>query len=256
MRKLVLLLFCLSTSLFLIAQDDSGRPTLRHQLAPMQSYGVKDSPTDAYVQRLEASKTEVAPGLSLPTAGHVWALDKFGGQPQLVQLKYTVPTNNNHAASNVVKANLAPFIYKPRFTWELPGSAATVRLHDANPAMFLVRMSSDEDAADPATAQCGDLALIRLAVRDNKRIVATVAFTQLTGKAKRSDDVIETVLERFGKNGWYKLTPKQPLSPGEYALVQLPQRAYALGMQVFDFAIDFDAPGNSNAVLADSAEKD
>ncbi len=221
----------------------------------MQSYGVPDAPADGYVRQLEASKTEVAPGLALPDAGHVWALDKFGGEPQLVQLKYTVINLNNHAASNFVKVNLAPFIYKPKVTWELPGSAAVVRLHDPTPAIFLAGIYDNQDAADPA-ALCGNLVLVRTTVRNDKRVVGTAEFTQLTARAKRSEEVIETVIEKFGKNGWYKLAPKQPLSPGEYALVRQPQQENTFGTSIFDFAIDFGAPQNSNAVSADSAKKD
>ncbi len=221
----------------------------------MQDYGVPDTPADVYLHRVESSKTEVAPGLTLPDAGHVWALDKFAGQPQLVQLKYTTVEVNNHAASNVVKSNLAPFVYKPKMTWELRGPSAVVRLHDATPAIFFLSVYDSRDAADPA-ATWGNLAVVRLQVRDGKRVVGTTAFTQLTAKAKRTEEQIEAVTEKVGNSGWYKIFPKQPLSPGEYAFVRLPKQANLLGVSIFDFAIDPGAPQNSNAVLGDSAKKD
>jgi hypothetical protein len=221
----------------------------------MQAYGVPDTPADVYAHRIESSKTQVAPGLTLPDAGHVWVLDKFAGQPQLVQLKYTLVETNNHTASNVVKSSLAPFIYKPKITWELRGTAAVVRLHDATPAIFFLAAHDSEDAADPAPIW-GNLAMVRLQVRDDNRVVGTTAFTQVTGKAKRSEEQIETVTEKVGNSGWYKIFPKDPLSPGEYAFVRLPKKANLLGANIFDFAIDPDAPQNSNALVGDSAKQD
>ncbi len=221
----------------------------------MQDYGVEESAADAYVRRLETSKTEVAPGLALPDAGHVWALDKFAGEPQLIQLKYTLVNVNNNAASNMLKTNLAPFIYKPKVTLELPGPAAVVRLHDATPAIFLVGVYKDEDAAEPRS-QFANLALVRVKVRGDKRVVSAIAFTQVTGNAKRSQEIIETSVEKFGANGWFKLMPKQPLEPGEYALVRLPEQDRMFGASIFDFAVDPSAPQDSNAVRAGSAKKE
>jgi hypothetical protein len=237
------------------ALQDQDRPKLKRQAAPMGSYGVPDSPDDVYVHQVESSRIEVAPGLILPNAGHVWALDRFAGQPQLVQLKYTIVVANNHAVSNTVKANLAPFIYKPKATWEVPGPAALVRLHDATPEIFFVTVYGNEDAADPA-ASWGDLALVRLQVRDGNRVVSTTAFTQFTSKAKRSEDQVETLIQKVGSVGWCKISPKQPLPPGEYAFVRLPKQATLLGANIFDFAIDPGAPQNAKVILADSAKKD
>lgn len=221
----------------------------------MQVYGVPNTQADLDVHQVESSQSEVAPGLILPSAGHIWALDKFAGQPQLVQLKYTMVEANNHVASNILKSNLAPFVYKPKATWEIPGPTALVRLHDATPAIFFVSVYGSEDAADPK-AKWGDLAVVRLRVRNGKRIVSTTAFTQLTSKAKRSEEQVETLIQKVGNSGWYKILPKQPLPPGEYAFVRLPKQATLLGASIFDFAIDPEAPQNANAILRDSAKKD
>lgn len=238
-----------------VAQEQDGRPVLKREKAPMQSYGVPDAAADRYERQVESSRTEAAPGLVLPSAGHIWALDRFAGQPQLVQLKYTLVKANNHAASNTVKASLAPFVYKPKATWELPGAAALVRLHDATPAIFFVSAYSSDDAADPA-ATLGGLALVRLHVHDGNRVVSTTAFTQFTSKAKRSEDQVETVIEKVRDSVWCKISPKEPLPPGEYALVRLPKQATLLGASIFDFAIDPAAPQNANALLGDSTKKD
>lgn len=234
-------------------QDDSDRPLLTRQ--PVANQAVPDPPVNDYVHRLETSRTEAAPGLALPNAGHVWALDKFDGRPELIQLKYTDIVVNGHGASNTVKANLAPFVYKPKMTWEVPGAAAVIRLHDATPSIFFLSVYDSEDAANPA-AKWGNLGLVRLQVHGNKRIVSTTAFTQITAKAKRSEELIETVTEEVGHNGWYKIYPKRSLSSGEYAFVRLPKQANVLGATIFDFAVDPAAPQNSNAVLSNPQKND
>jgi hypothetical protein len=220
----------------------------------MQVYGVPDTQDDIYVHKVESSQTEAAPGLTLPNAGHIWALDTFAGQPQLVQLKYTLAEANNHIASNAAVA-IVPFVFKQKVTWEIPGPAALVRLHDATPGIFFVTVYGSDDAADPtAAAKWGNIALVRLRVGDGKRVVSTIAFTQFTSKAARSEEQVETLIQKVGNSGWYKISPKQPLPRGEYAFVRLPKQATLLGANIFDFAIDPDAPQNTDAILGDSAK--
>src|ERR1700758_3005562 len=157
-----------------------------------------NTPDDVYARHVRSSRPEVAPGLVLPDAGHEWALDKFDGQPQLVQLKFTAIRSNNHLASNMVKSNLAPpFVYKPKATWEIPDSAAVVRLHTGTPTIFFVSPYDIEDAANP-NVTWDSLALIRLQVHKDRRVVSTTAYTQITGKAQRSEDRVETVTEKIG----------------------------------------------------------
>jgi hypothetical protein len=240
------LVVCLADCLY--SQNDDARPILKHQSAPIQSYGVPDTPSDTYVRRAESAKVEAAPGLVLPDAGHVWALDTISGQPQLVQLKFTLVQANNHLVANRVKAGLAPFVFRPKATWEVPGAAAVVRLHDATPAIFFVMVYGADDAADPKAAMDG-FAIVRLQPDEGKRVVGTVTFNQFTAKGKRSEEQIQTKVERVGEPGWYKIVPTEALSPGEYAFVRLPRQSTTMGMNIFDFAIDPDAPPNAKAVL-------
>jgi hypothetical protein len=176
-----------------IPQDDTGRPLLKHQPQPMVK---PDEPLNVDVQPSAVwNELTVAPGLTLPNRGYIWALDNFAAKPQLVQLKYVLTDVDRHAASNQAKVQLAPFIYKPKATVEILGATAVVRLHQTTPAIFVRgRYREDENAADPSEASTiGNLALVKLKVKGERRVVSTVAFTQLSNKAKRSEDVIETV---------------------------------------------------------------
>lgn len=194
----------------------------------------------------------VAPGLALPGTGRVWALDTFEAKPQLVHLMYFQTTIDRHAASNFAKVNLAPFIAKAKMTVELRGTKAAVRLHELTPTIFIRCTPADtEDAAlDPTAADTHtELAIVKLEVHGDKRLVNTLAFTQVTGRASRSESSVEIVRAQIADSQWQKITPKNPLAPGEYGLVALPQGQNLVPTRVFDFAIDPPAAQNSNIVL-------
>lgn len=231
------------------AGDDSDRPILKRGGHSSAERSASDEPTEvpAWVAR-SVPGPAVAPGLLLPATGRVWALDTFEGKPDLVRLMYLPTSMDRHAVSNFAKANLAPFIAKMKATVEVRGAEASARLHESMPAIF-VRCSQgdDEDAAlDPSTAETHtELVLVKLEVRGDKRLVSTMAFTQVTGKASRSEALVEVNREQVAGTAWQKITPRQPLAPGEYGLVALPKGQALFATRVFDFAIDPKAPRNS-----------
>ena len=135
---------------------------------------------------------------------------------------------------------------------ELHGAKSAVRLHQLTPAIYVRCIATDnEDAAiDPSRADTQtELAWVKLEVRGDKRIVNTVAFTQVTGKASRSETSVEVIKEQVANSQWVKITPAHPLAPGEYGLVALPKGQNLIPTQVFDFAIDPGAPRNTNILL-------
>lgn len=234
------------------APSEEGRPILRRGNGPSTSKADPVPSTVTVATHLAPTGPIVAPGLALPSTGRVWALDTFEGQPELVHLMYFQTNVDRHAASNFAKVNLAPFIAKVKMTVELNGAKSTVRLHQPTPAIFVRYISHDnEDAAlDPSAPDThAELTLVRLEVHGDKRIVNTIAFTQVTGNASRSQNGIEVIKEPFADSPWIKITPAHPLPPGEYGLVALANRQNLIPTQVFDFAIDLGAPRNSNIVL-------
>jgi hypothetical protein len=54
-----------------------------------------------------------------------------------------------------------------------------------------------------------------------------------------------------GTTDWYRLSPRQVLSPGEYALVPLPSSPGFAEGEIFDFAIDPQAPENSDPLRSE-----
>jgi hypothetical protein len=238
-------------------QMDADRPHLSHQSQPIPQNAISTESTDSADLDREDSPaalrgTAIKNGLVLPAIGHMWATDVFEGTPQLVQLKY-VPTNlDRHAGSNVLKANMAPFVYKPKQTVEIQGTTANVHLHDPDTTIYIRGYgSANEDAAASSgtSSTQTELALVRLEPKKDRRVVSTIAFTQLTGNAARNSQIVSFKIERLGDTDWQKITPKEPLAPGEYALMPMPRGQNLFPTAVFDFAVDPKAPANANAIL-------
>jgi hypothetical protein len=132
-------------------------------------------------------------------------------------------------------------------TTEVSGAHARVALHSDKP-VFYVHIMDDPggDSSDPATPSW---AIVRATINKDRRILAQVNFTQLTGNAKRNDSQVNATIEKL-TNGWFKIVPKDPLAPGEYALQPVPKAANTFSTVVFDFTIDSKAPNAPDALSA------
>ena len=181
----------------------------------------------------------VAEGLQLPTYGHVWALDTWKGVRELVRLRPPETT-----------ADEPVFPLKLRHVIEFKGEAALVRMHDVAPLFFL-RGVSGGDSSDARS----DLAIIRLTVTGQRRSATKDAMAQLKLQGKQEDsqsrDVIGLKQQRIGTTDWYRLSPQQVLTPGEYALVPLPSSPGFAAGEIFDFAVDPQAPENSDPLRSE-----
>jgi hypothetical protein len=232
------------------------RPHLGHQTGTVSDYGLPNDTGSVAPAEHSSTGPLVAPGLSLPSTGRLYALDNFGGKAELVHLKYRTVELNNHSGSNLLKTQAAPFIYKPKKTVEIKGASAEVRLHETSPVFFVRHNSwASEESEDGSQAASGpgSFSLMRLEVKSDRRVAATLAFTQVTGHASRSESIVDTVAEPIPGGDWYKIRPKEPLPPGEYGWMLLPNGQNTFGMAVYDFAIDTAAPENTGAVVAGPA---
>jgi hypothetical protein len=188
-------------------------------------------------ESVSSDDISVAEGLQLPTFGHVWALDTWKGVRELVRLKPPDTT-----------ADEPGFSLKMRHTIEFKGEVATVRVHDHAPLFFLRGVSGNDDGRS-------DLVIVRLSVEGPRREVAKDAMSQLKQRAKHEDaqypDVISIKQQRIGTTDWYRLSPLQVLAPGEYALIPLPSSPGFAEGEIFDFAIDPQAPENSDPLRSE-----
>jgi hypothetical protein len=77
--------------------------------------------------------------------------------------------------------------------------------------------------------------LIRLTVKGNVRIVEKLTFMPVTKEVVEEPEMVEIFTKDLTGDGLYKIWPKQPLPPGEYAIMEWTEGK--LNMQVWDFAI-------------------
>jgi hypothetical protein len=89
--------------------------------------------------------------------------------------------------------------------------------------------------------------------RRNLRVVAAMSIS-MVGKVSHSEDIVETNRQILPGNHWMKVTPKEPLSFGEYALLEVlsPQE---VNLDVWDFGVDPRAPENKNTLTPILASK-
>ena len=188
-------------------------------------------------ESVSSDDISVAEGLQLPTYGHVWALDTWKGVRELVRLKPPDTT-----------ADDSGFSLKLRRTIEFKGEAAAVRVHDPAPQFFLRGVSGNDNARS-------DLVVVRLNVEGERREATKDTMAELKQQAKHTDgqypDIISMKQQRVGTTDWYRLSPKQILAAGEYALIPLPASPGFADGEVFDFAIDPTAPENTDPLRSE-----
>ena len=188
-------------------------------------------------ESVSSDDISVADGLQLPTFGHVWALDTWKGVRELVRLRPPDTTGDDSG-----------FSLKLKHTIEFKGEAAAVRVHDPAPQFFLRGVSGSDNGRS-------DLVIVRLNIEGQRREVTKDAMAQLKQQAKHADgqypDIISIKQQRVGTTDWYRLSLKQALAAGEYALVPLPASPGFADGEVFDFAIDPTAPENADPLRSE-----
>jgi hypothetical protein len=190
---------------------------------------------DADVDSVSSDDISVAEGLQLPMRGRVWALDTWKDVQELIQLESGETISAQQGLS-----------LKPHRGLEFKGEAARIRIHDTVPEFFLRR-----PAGQPTSAS-SPFAIVRLIVIGQNRQITQAASDDLVrerkGSSPLSPDLIELKQKRMGITNWYQLSPMLPLSADEYAIVPLPGSQGTSPDEMYDFAIDPQAPESPKAI--------
>lgn len=209
----------------------------------------------------KARMPEVATGLELPDQDGVFVLDTFRGTPELVEL---LPSDlNMNQKSRHGLSTLNPLAAQ-KASIELSGAHAKVHLHVNDPAIYLsldsggsepmtthaftVQTGGAKDAANGkhgAHSTSSGFAIVRVDERQALRIVGAIKMSS-NGNVTQSEDVIPAKSEVLPGKRWLKLTPDQPLTMGEYALVEILSPS-DINQTVWDFRVDprmGDNPGS------------
>jgi hypothetical protein len=84
-------------------------------------------------------------------------------------------------------------------------------------------------------AQAERFGIVRLRPKGAVRIVEEVTIVPVSKETVEERDSVEIFQKQMTPDGLYKIWPKQPLPPGEYAVVEFAEGK--LNIQVWDFAI-------------------
>lgn len=181
---------------------------------------------------------EAAPGIPLPPYGTVWILDSGDSKSRLVRMRPSDALPDKHTAKNMARNEI--LILKNVSTLDLAGAASGLRLTGRPVAIFVRK-------AGPATQQVQPLGagivvpshfvLLRTRQLDDRRELCSFSFWKLGGKRARHEDEVETSTEEIGDGRWLKLTPKQPVPDGEYAVVDMPEDPTQANASAYDFGV-------------------
>jgi hypothetical protein len=196
----------------------------------------------------DAETPLVAPGLRLPSGGGVFLLDTYQNQPQLAELAQSSGDLNKHTGKNILRAAMNPLALSSKQTVELEGERAKVQSHVDKPDLYVnidpglaPGSRPAAAAATPGTEPPDRFAIARLEKKKGVRVAANVNVA-ISGKITQKGNWIKTVSTPVGD--WVKITPAEPLTPGEYAVVELLEKGQ-INLYVWDFGVDPAAPANS-----------
>ena len=207
---------------------------------------------------------EVAKDLRLPEQHSTLALDTFRDTPELVPLAQTDSDLNRNTGHNLLKAAVNPLsAAHPIVT--LKGEASPVQLHVKDPVLYIrigdetvgntagAPLTVDTHGAtsriqnDPAGGSATSrYVVVRADVRKGARVLDSFRIP-LLGTGQRQEDVVETTTQLLPGGHWLKITLKEPLDFGEFALMEvISDKAVNLG--VWDFGVHPVSPENRDII--------
>jgi hypothetical protein len=174
----------------------------------------------------------VAPGLRIPNGNVPWALDTVAGKQVLVPI---------HHAQLTASGSTAP--------GTLQGAASHTPLHSTSPEFFIHTSDRTENTGDSGRGTPTGWALLAAQVSGPLRTVERVKFADVNAATVCTAPVLCTVAESL-PDGWLRITPRDPLPPGEYVLLPVPRTTTSQSPLVYDFSVDADGPAAKDAVAA------
>jgi hypothetical protein len=207
---------------------------------------------------------EVAKDLRLPEEDSTLALDTFHGTPELVPLAQTDSDLNRNTGHNLLKAAVNPLSASHQIV-QLKGETSPIQLHIKDPVLYL-RIGDESvgnTAGTPLTVDThgatssiksdpeggsakSRYVIVRADVRKGVRVIASFRIG-LLGGGGHQEDVVETTTELLPGGHWLKVTPKEELDFGEFALMEvISDKAVNLG--VWDFGVHPVSPENREVI--------
>ena len=219
----------------------------RLQGAPSPEARELDQELEAELKAEEARSPEVVHGLRLPAEGGVFLLDTFQQEPQIIELQQSGGELNKNMKTNILRAAINP-LASSKQTVELPGPRAKVQSHVGVPVIYVNIDAQDANGKTatgpgepPPLPAAERFKIIRAEVKNGKRIAGGVKIAAYGKVTADQRFVPATISEMTG--GWVKLTPKDPLPTGEYAVAEMLGKE-GMNLYVWDFGVNPSAPAN------------
>jgi hypothetical protein len=247
-----------ATEKFAHAHTDAGR----EETEASDDARAVDAEAAAEKAEITSRTPQVAPRLNLPNRDGVWVLDYFQNQPELVMLLQDSGDVNQRTGHNMQRGQINP---PPNRKAEvrLDGEGSKIHLHENQP-VFYVSLTGGDDSAGPdaitvsapsapGVKVSGDAlsspqsqyAIVELDSRRGYRVITNVTLNEL---GRQGENVTLTTTTVLPGRHWMKVVPKQKLTVGQYALMELMGTREA-NLSVWDFAIDPQSGDNLNAIL-------
>jgi hypothetical protein len=182
---------------------------------------------------------QVAPGIVLPTNGDatVFALDQTPAGPALVHIDPHEVVIASHAATNFLRAQI---LSGPHQSAEVDGPHAATMLASAN-AVFFVRLFGED-----AELMRSRVHLLWLQPGKKRREITDFSMNVWGGQRARNVDEVPCDAAMVEGTNWLRITPKQPLLPGEFAIVFLPKDVNQQPSTAYDFSVPGDDASQNN----------
>ena len=216
-----------------------------------------DKELEAEQKAEEARSPRVAPGLRLPEDGGVFLLDTFQNQPQLDELQQSGGELNQNTKKNILRAAINP-LASAKQTIELEGVRAKIQSHTTVPAIY-VNVDAHDATGAVATAKgeppplpaAERFKIIRAEIKNGKRIAGAIKIAPY-GKVKADQRFVPATVQEL-TGGWIKISPKEPLTSGEYAVAEMLGNE-GMNLYVWDFGVNPSAPANASAWKSNDKE--
>jgi hypothetical protein len=181
------------------------------------------------------SSLQVRQGVFLPDPAGFYVLD---GQ-NVLTLHQTEGTSRLDKGRAILKGLSGIPLLSTKHNIEIPGKRSEIRVKGGEPEFFVRTV----DGRNP------ELTVVKMSVDGDKRRVTT-AVTDMVGNTKYDHNEVPTMTSEAAR-GVQRLTMAQPLTPGEYGIVEMTPQG--LSLYVWDFGVDA-APSNSKANAKPSAK--
>ena len=221
--------------------------TNKYNANPIKNDHSREDREEAEEEEREQAKTEaeaptVAPRLRLPDAdvGGVYLLDEWKGRPELAEIVQSGADLNKNMRKNVLRAAVNP-LGSAHQSFELQGAHARVQAHVTTPTIYLCVESGAK------TVDVNDhyrIVRVDTNAQKNTRSIGTLNV-KITGKTSQSEKFVPSTAAKINQGAWVKITPNQPLTPGEYAVVEM-LGENEVNLYVWDFGVNSAAAENTN----------